>query len=110
MVFAVNNLYKKDIVYFDDYLDMNDIKNDLQKGMPIYTSMKYPENLNAAGKLSPIDGHIVLIVGITEKDGIIVNDPYKNHLMGDKDGFNNIYSWENFKKHNKGYAIRYRAR
>jgi uncharacterized protein YvpB len=107
MVFAVNNLYKKDIVYFDDYLDINDIVNDLQKGLPIYTSMKYLENKNTAGKLSPVDGHIVLIVGV-DGDNLLINDPYKNHLTGGADGFKNIYTPEDFAKHNKGYAIRYK--
>jgi len=106
MVFAINQLYKNKVVYYDDYLDYDDITGDLQKGLPIYTSMKYPNNRNNSGKLSPVPGHIVLIVGI-DGNNLIVNDPYKNHLTGEKDGFNNIYIPEDFKSHNKGYAIRY---
>jgi hypothetical protein len=106
MVFAINQLYKSKVVYYDDYLDYDDITGDLQKGLPIYTSMKYPENKNSAGKLSPVLGHIVLIVGI-DNNNLIINDPYKNHLTGEKDGFNNIYTTKDFLKHNKGYAIRY---
>jgi hypothetical protein len=109
MVFALNKLYKKNIAYYDDYLDLDDIKEDLSKGLPLYTSMRYPENKNNAGKLSPIDGHIVCIVGMNDDDSIIINDPYKNHFTGGKDGFNNLYTWEQFKKHNKGYAVRLRA-
>jgi uncharacterized protein YvpB len=107
MVYAINQLYKKNTVYYDDYLDADDINEDLQNGLPIYTSMKYPENKNFSGKPSPVPGHIVLIVGIDEEN-IIINDPYKNHLTGDKDGFNNLYTMDEFKAHNKGYAIRYR--
>ena len=106
MVYGVNRLYERKLVYYDDYLDMDDITEDLQKGLPIYTSMRYPNNKNFAGNLAPIDGHIVLIVGI-DGENLIINDPYKNHLTGDKDGFNNIYTLEKFKRHNKGYAIRY---
>jgi len=107
MVFGTNRLYGRNITYYDDYLDMDDITEDLQNGLPIYTSMRYPNNKNAAGKPSPIDGHIVLIVGI-DGNNLIINDPYKNHLTGDKDGFGNIYTPAEFKRHNKGYAIRYR--
>jgi len=107
MVFGINRLYNRKITYYDDYLDMDDIKEDLQNGLPIYTSMKYPDNINAAGKSSPVAGHIVLIVGV-DGDNLIINDPYKNHLTGDKDGFNNIYTLAEFERHNKGYAIRFR--
>jgi hypothetical protein len=106
MVFAINQLYGRKIVYYDDYLDMNDIREDLGKGLPIYTSMRYPDNVNSSGQKSPIDGHIVLIVGIDGED-LIINDPYKNHLTGGKDGFGNIYTPADMKRHNKGYAIRY---
>jgi len=108
MVYAVNYLYGNKIVYYDENLTLEEIKEDLQKGLGIYTSMKYPENKNNAGKLSPIDGHIVLIVGINDNDDLIIDDPYKNHLTGGADGFNNIYTLKEFYKHNKGYAIRYK--
>jgi hypothetical protein len=107
MVYAVNGLYEKKVIYYDDYLDMNDITDDLQNGLPIYTSMRYPDNKNAAGKPSPVAGHIVLIVG-ADGYNLLINDPYKNHLTGDKDGFKNVYTPADFAKHNKGYAIRYR--
>jgi len=107
MEYAVNLLYNKKVVVFASYIDYSEIIADLQKGLPIYTSMKYPANKNFAGNHSPIDGHIVLIVGI-DGEKLIINDPYKNHLTGDKDGFNNIYTVEDFKQHNKGYALRYR--
>jgi len=107
MIYAIRKLYGKSIVYFVNSFSRQDIEDDLQKGLPIYTSMKYPENKNSAGKLSPIAGHIVLIVGIDGTDTII-NDPYKNHLTGHWDGFNNVYTEQEFKRHNKIYAIRYR--
>jgi uncharacterized protein YvpB len=106
MVFAVNSLYGKKAAYYDERITRDEIIGDLEKGLPVYTSMKYPENKNAAGKLSPIAGHIVLIVGV-DGDNLLINDPYKNHLTGDRDGFKNIYTPADFAKHNKGYAIRY---
>jgi len=107
MVFAVNKLYGRKIAYYDDCIDRDEIIGDLKNGLPVYTSMRYPENKNAAGKLSPIDGHIVLIVG-AEGDNLLINDPYKNHLTGGKSGFKNVYTPADFAKHNKGYAIRYK--
>jgi len=106
MVYTINKLYKKMVCIFDNYISMGSITTDLSIGLPIYTSMRYPNNINAAGKPSPVAGHIVLIVGI-DGDNLLINDPYKNHLTGDKDGFKNAYTPEQFKEHNKGYAIRY---
>jgi len=106
MVYAVNLLYGRKVVYYDEFLERREIIEDLEKGLPVYTSMKYPDNKNFAGNLSPIPGHIVLIVGI-DGDNFIINDPYKNHLTGNRDGFNNVYTPEDFVKHNKGYGIRY---
>jgi len=106
VVYAINRLYGWKITYYDDYLDMDDITEDLKNGLPVYTSMKYPNNKNAAGKPSPIDGHIVLIIGM-DGDNLLINDPYKNHLTGEPDGFKNVYTPADFASHNKGYAIRY---
>jgi len=106
MVYAVNKIYGKNIVYFASSLKPETIISDLEKGLPIYTSMRYMENRNSSGKLSPIPGHIVLIVGI-DGDNLIINDPFKNHLTGDWDGHANIYTPAEFAEHNKGYAIRY---
>jgi hypothetical protein len=108
MTYAINQIYGKPITYFDPTISKDKIIADLKNKLPIYTSMKYPDNFNAAGNKSPIDGHIVLIVGIDSEEGYIINDPYKNHLTGKKDGYKNIYSYDDFKAHNKGYAIRYR--
>jgi len=107
MEMAVNYLYGKKVVYFTSFIDYNEIIDDLNNGLPIYTSMRYPNNKNFSGKPSPVPGHIVLIIGIDDTN-FIINDPYKNHLTGDRDGFNNLYTIEEFKRHNKGYAIRYR--
>jgi len=106
MVYAVNKLYKKAITRYDASLTLEKIYADLEKGLPVYTSMRYPDNKNFSGKPSPVSGHIVLIVG-ADGGNLLVNDPYKNHLTGDKDGFKNVYTLKNFVKHNKGYAIRY---
>ena len=108
MVFAVNRLYGRNIVYYDSVLTNEEIRDDLGKGLPIYISMEFLENINFSGKPSPIPGHIVLITGIEEDGYIIINDPYKNHLTGDRDGFKNIYTPAEYAKHAKGYAVRYR--
>lgn len=108
MVYVVNKIYGKEICYYDEKLTIEKILDDLQSGLPVYTSMKYPNNINFAGKLSPVEGHIVLIVGVDD-NRFIINDPYKNHLTGEKDGFNNYYSAAQYAKHNKGYGIRYRS-
>jgi uncharacterized protein YvpB len=107
MVFAVNKLYNRQLSFYDGNLRIEKIVSDLSNGLPVYTSMRYMENKNYSGKLSPVYGHIVLIVGI-DGDNLLINDPYKNHLTGAADGFKNIYTLEDFTKHNKGYAIRYR--
>jgi len=107
MVYAINKLYDKKICFYEANLTIQKIISDLKEGLPIYTSMRYPDNKNFTGKPSPVTGHIVLIIGIDE-DKLLINDPYKNHLTGDKDGFKNIYTPEDFAKHNKGYAIRYK--
>jgi hypothetical protein len=107
MVYAVNMLYREPITYYDEYLERREIISDLENGLPVYTSMRYPDNKNSAGKPSPIAGHIVLIVGI-DGDNLLINDPYKNCLTGAADGFKNVYTPADFERHNKGYAIRYR--
>ena len=45
---------------------------------------------------------------ISSKNNYLINDPYKNHLTGERDGFKNKYSVDEFVKHNKGYGIRYK--
>ena len=107
MCYAVNKLYGKPVTYYDGSIATAKILEDLGNGLPVYTSMKYPDNKNFSGKPSPVSGHIVLIVGCD--DGVLlINDPYKNHLTGERDGFNNRYTAEQFERHNKGYAVRYR--
>lgn len=107
MVCAVNYLYGDEVAYADYSLTIPKIKCDLMAGMPVYTSMAYPGNLNFAGSPAPVGGHIVLVVGI-DGESLIINDPYKNHLTGERDGFNNYYHQAAFCRHNKGYGIRYK--
>jgi hypothetical protein len=108
MVFAINRLYEDQITYFDEFITLDEIAKDLHNGLPLYVSMAYPDNRNFNGRPNPISGHIVVVVGIDINDNIIINDPYKNHLTGGKDGFNNLYTKEQFLRHQRGHGIRYR--
>ena len=109
MVFAVNGIYGKQITCFDEFITADEIREDLSKGLPVYVSMAYPDNRNFDGRPNPVSGHIVLAVGVNDGNGtFIVNDPYKNHLTGDRDGWNNVYTFEQFRRHQKGHGIRYR--
>ncbi len=64
--------------YVDYYPSLNEIKEQIARGVPVITSIRF-----GSGELdnSPIDstgGHLVLVVGFKEKDGelyAIVNDP-----------------------------------
>jgi len=107
MVFAVNLLYERNIVFFDENITIQKIITDINNGLPVYLSMKYPHNKNFSGNPAPVSGHIVLAVGY-DNDKLIINDPYKNHITGDKNGWNNIYSPEDFQRFRNGHGIRYR--
>jgi hypothetical protein len=98
LVFAVNKIYGKKVVYFDGNLTPQKIKDDLYSHKPVMVSLRFPEH--------KIDGHYVLVVG-EENNNFIVNDPYKNFLKNTPDGFNCIYSPGNWQAHSKGYGIRY---
>jgi hypothetical protein len=106
MVWAVNRLYGREVCYFDGRLTLGKIIDDLDKGLPTYISMRFPDNRDFSGKPEPVSGHIVLAVGI-DGERLIVNDPYKNHLTGDREGWNNVYSPGDFQKHARGHGIRY---
>ena len=107
MVFAINKLYWKSIIYFESSLRYSTVISDLKSGLPTYISMEYPENRNFSGNFAPIPGHIVLAVGVDHEGNILINDPYKNHLTGERDGFKNVYSLDKFIKHSNGHGIRY---
>lgn len=107
-VFAVNRLYGKEVVYFDGDLSASKIVIDLANHLPVTVSMRYPSNRNFAGQLSPVDGHVVLVVGLVGGN-FLVNDPYKNHLSGDRDGYKNLYTTEDWAMCFKGYGIRFKG-
>ena len=112
MVFAINKLYEKNIAYYQDRLTLDMIIADLVNCLPVYISMKYPNNKNFAGNPAPIDGHIVVVVGVEtfgNTTKITINDPYKNHLTGEKDGFKNIYTLDEFNRHFNNRGIRLRV-
>ena len=103
---AVNMLYKKNVVSFEAVLTPAKIMHDLAALLPVMVSLRFPENKNNAGKSSPIPGHYILVVGL-DGENLIVNDPYKNHLLQMADGFKNIYRPEEWQRHSKGYGIRF---
>jgi uncharacterized protein YvpB len=101
LCYAVNQLYGIGVVRFDGNLSVVTIKEDLEKQLPVMVSMQYPDN-----KPKPIPGHYILVVGCDDAN-LLINDPYRNHLTGGADGFKNIFTPEDWKKHSKGYGIRY---
>lgn len=76
---------------------------DLEAGLPLMASMKYPER--------NVPGHYVSVVGYGDGGReIIVADPYRNSLSGGPDGFGNVYTAMEWAKYFKGYGIRFRRR
>jgi hypothetical protein len=101
LCYAVNRLYGMGVVRFDGNITPQSIKDDLGRELPVMVSMAYPDN-----KPKPIPGHYILVVGY-DGDILLVNDPYKNHLTGVMDGFKNAYTPDDWKRHSKGYGMRY---
>ncbi len=98
LCYAVNKIYGKRVVYYDGNITPQVLIADLALGLPIMISLRFPEH--------NIAGHYILVVG--EQEGkFIVNDPFKNFLTGDADGFNCLYSADDWKGHSKGYGIRF---
>ncbi|GHU82409.1 hypothetical protein FACS189468_6580 [Spirochaetia bacterium] len=98
LVYAANKVYGKRVVYFEGNITPQVLISDLEKGLPVMVSLRFPEH--------NIPGHYILVVG--EKEGnFIINDPFKNFLTGDWDGFNCLYSAADWKTHSKGYGIRF---
>lgn len=97
--FAINRIYGRKRAYFDADLTMEKIKYDLNEGIPVSVSMKYPS----------IPGHYVLVVGYRDDGCLIINDPYRNTLKGKDfpDGFNCIYTPDEFAAHHKKYGVRF---
>jgi hypothetical protein len=98
LVYAVNRIYGKKVVYFDGNLTPGKIREDLYNGRSVMVSLKFPER--------GVPGHYILVVG-EDNGNFIVNDPYKNFLKNTPDGFNCIYTPDDWKTHSKGYGIRY---
>jgi hypothetical protein len=98
LVYAVNKVYGRKIVYYDGNITPQVILSDLAKGLPVMVSLKFPEH--------NITGHYVLVVG-EDKEKFLVNDPYKNFLTGSWDGYHCLYSADDWKIHSKGYGLRF---
>jgi len=81
---------------------VNQIIAEIDKGLPVMVSLKFPER--------NIDGHYVSVVGYKDVGNeryLIIADPYKNTLLNKPDGFCNLYSPADFAAHYKGYGIRF---
>jgi len=98
LVFAINNIYGRKICKYDDELTPAKIKYDVSCGLPVMVSMQYWQ--------PRIPGHYISVVGF-DGDNFIVDDPFKNFLLNQLDGYHCIYDPDNWKKHSKGYGIRF---
>jgi hypothetical protein len=98
MVYAVNRIYGRKVVYYDGNITPQVLLSDLEKGLPIMVSMKYPEY--------QVPGHYVLVAG-KDKGIFWANDPYRNFLTGSWDGYHCLYSADDWAAHSKGYGLRY---
>jgi hypothetical protein len=98
LCYAVNKIYGKRVICFDGNITPRVLIAELESGLPVMVSLRFPER--------NIAGHYILVVG--EQEGnFIVNDPFRNFLTGDADGFNCLYSAGDWKNHSKGYGIRF---
>lgn len=86
------------------------IAGEIDKGLPVMVSMKYPE--------IKLPGHYVTVVGYEDRPGdngqteryFIIADPYKNTLLNAPDGFCVLYGPKDWAAHYKGYGIRFYKR
>jgi hypothetical protein len=100
LVKFTNKVYNKSVIYFDDIITDEEIKTDIDNGLPVAVSMKFVDR--------KVYGHYVLVVGYNDDGSYIINDPFKNFNENTPDGFNCIYTKEDFKKRFKGYGIRFK--
>jgi len=91
------------------------IIEEIDKGLPVMVSLKFPE--------LKIDGHYVSVIGyedVPENVGnslgnadvrnvryLIIADPYKNTLQNKPDGYCVKYSPKDWETHYKGYGVRF---
>jgi len=99
LVYAVNKIYGRKAVYFDGAITPSVMLDDLSKGLPLMVSLRFPKR--------GIAGHYVLVVGIDTENKWLVNDLYKNFLLGLPDGYHCAYSGEDWRVHSKGYGLRF---
>ena len=100
LVFAINKIMGYQCARFDPNLTINKIRQDLEKGLPIQVSLRFPR----------ITGHYVSIIGQYENGDLIINDPYRDWLHDGPDGYHVRYTEADWITHNKGYGIRYAKR
>lgn len=97
---ATNDIAGYKITMFNPNVNYALIVRELNKGMPVLCSMRY----------ATIPGHYVSVVGLNDNGSLIIDDPYKNDLTGDKDGYHNEYSIKDFNEHCKGYGFTFNRR
>ncbi len=64
--------------YVDHYPGLNEIRAKIAQGIPVITSIRYGAGQLDNAPMNSTSGHLVLVVGFTERDGkeyIVVNDP-----------------------------------
>ena len=101
LVFAINKIYGRIICSFEGNMTPAKIKTDISCGLPVMVSMRY-------WRPSRIPGHYISVVGF-DGENLIIDDPYKNFLLNQPDGYHCIYEPDNWQKHSKGYGIRFNS-
>lgn len=99
LVKAINDMAGYTAAVFKSSLGIASILMQLEDGCPVMCSMRYDK----------IPGHYVSVVGY-DGDLLIIDDPYKNTLTGDSDGYHCKYTYQEFAAHSKGYGIYFNKR
>lgn len=99
LVKAINDMAGYTCAVFKAAVTVNSIVNELNAGRPVMCSMRYDK----------VPGHYVSVVG-HDIDGLVVDDPYKNHITGSLDGYHCKYTLEQWAAHCKGYGIYFNKR
>jgi hypothetical protein len=98
--FAINKLLGYRCSRYDGRITPQVLSADLDAGLPIMVSMRF----------SGISGHYISVVGVDDRGNWIINDPYRDWLHDGPDGYHVIYTPQDWRKHSKGYGLRFSKR